>query len=62
MTGNYDASFFLGGGLFLAGTLFHLVLHLPCVNRGKTPQTDQEMIFASNENANKIDNAESVAV
>ncbi|XP_052805368.1 monocarboxylate transporter 13-like isoform X2 [Mya arenaria] len=29
-TGNYDASFFLGGGLFLCGTMFHFVLFLPC--------------------------------
>lgn len=52
MTGNYDASFYLGGGLFLAGTLFHMVLHLPCVDRGKTPQTDQEMVFCSTDKTN----------
>ena len=30
-TGNYDASFYLGGGLFLIGTLFHWALFLPCL-------------------------------
>ncbi|XP_053408557.1 monocarboxylate transporter 14-like isoform X1 [Mercenaria mercenaria] len=30
-TGNYDASFYLGGGLFLLGTLLHFVLFLPCM-------------------------------
>lgn len=30
-TGNYDASFYLGGGLFLIGTMLHFVLFLPCM-------------------------------
>ena len=30
-TGNYDASFYLGGSLFLAGTMLHFVLFLPCM-------------------------------
>ncbi|KAJ8316294.1 hypothetical protein KUTeg_006308 [Tegillarca granosa] len=38
-TGNYDASFLLGGGLFLAGAGCHLVLHLPCV-RKRTREED----------------------
>jgi len=29
-TGSYDASFFLGGGLFLIGTALHFALFLPC--------------------------------
>jgi len=29
-TGNYDASFYLGGCLFLLGTLLHFALFLPC--------------------------------
>lgn len=33
MTGNYDASFFLGGGLFLVGTLLHFALFLPCFKK-----------------------------
>lgn len=48
-TGNYDASFFLGGGLFLVGTLLHFVLFLPCMksNKGEVEITvaeEQEMM------------------
>lgn len=32
-TQTYDASFYLGGGMYLAGALCHMVLHLPCVER-----------------------------
>ncbi|KAL3886819.1 hypothetical protein ACJMK2_026787 [Sinanodonta woodiana] len=30
-TGNYDVSFFLGGGMFLLGTGLHATLHIPCI-------------------------------
>lgn len=30
-TGDYDASFFLGGALFLCGAMLHFVLFLPCL-------------------------------
>lgn len=48
-TGNYDASFFLGGGLFLLGTLLHFVLFLPCMKSKKdevviTVAEEQEMV------------------
>lgn len=51
-TGNYDASFLLGGGLFLAGAACHLVLHLPCVRKRTrdedtvitAPEPDTEVI------------------
>ncbi|KAL4228580.1 hypothetical protein ACF0H5_011630 [Mactra antiquata] len=39
-TDSYDASFFLGGGLFLLGTLLHFVLFLPCMK-----QKDDEIII-----------------
>lgn len=32
-TGNYDASFYFGGGMFFIGAVMHLTLHLPCVKR-----------------------------
>ncbi|CAC5388567.1 Monocarboxylate transporter 9 [Mytilus coruscus] len=39
-TGNYDASFYFGGGMFFVGALLHLMLHLPFIKRlndnGKT--------------------------
>lgn len=54
MTGNYDASFYLGGGMFMAGTLFHLVLHLPCVKRGNLPSTDKEMNFDAPNDTNEV--------
>ena len=37
-TGDYDASFFLGGALFLCGSLLHFALFLPCLNK-KAVQT-----------------------
>lgn len=43
-TGNYDASFYLGGGLFMVGTAFHLVLHLPCAKKINTPDTELDVI------------------
>ena len=54
MTGNYDASFYLGGGMFMTGTLFHLVLHLPCVKRGNPPSTDTEMNFDAADDTNEL--------
>ena len=47
-TGNYDASFYMGGGLFLTGTLLHFVLVLPCFKHKDEPEvtvayTAQEM-------------------
>lgn len=32
-TQTYDTSFYLGGGMYLAGALCHMVLHLPCIKR-----------------------------
>lgn len=32
-TGNYDASFYFGGGMFFVGALLHLMLHLPFIKR-----------------------------
>lgn len=32
-TGDYDASFYFGGGMFMIGALFHLMLHLPFIKR-----------------------------
>ena len=32
-TANYDASFYLGGGMYLAGAICHLVLHIPCIKK-----------------------------
>jgi len=31
--GTYDASFYLGGLMFVIGACCHLTLHLPCVKR-----------------------------
>lgn len=39
-TGNYDASFFLSGALFVLGTLMHFVLYLPGLRSKK--ETDAE--------------------
>lgn len=48
-TGNYDASFYLGGGLFLLGTLLHFVLFMPCMKQKEEQITvdipdQQEMV------------------
>lgn len=32
-TNNYDASFYLGGGMYLVGAICHMVLHLPCMKK-----------------------------
>ena len=43
-TGNYDASFYLGGALFLAGTMLHFVLFLPCMKVNK----EEDIIIEAN--------------
>ncbi|XP_061169913.1 monocarboxylate transporter 14-like [Saccostrea echinata] len=32
-TDSYNYSFYLGGGMFTVGAIFHLMLHLPCIKR-----------------------------
>lgn len=32
-TDSYNYSFYLGGGMFVVGAIFHLMLHLPCIKR-----------------------------
>lgn len=32
-TKSYDYSFYLGGLMFVIGSVFHLMLHLPCIKR-----------------------------
>ncbi|KAK3601157.1 hypothetical protein CHS0354_019156 [Potamilus streckersoni] len=48
-TGNYDVSFFLGGGLFLLGTGLHSVLHMSCikscyVKKAKSPDNFEMVV------------------
>ena len=40
--------------MFMTGTLFHLVLHLPCVKRGNPPSTDTEMHFDEPDDTNEL--------